>query len=100
MGLDASLEDPVGNQSDVAQPVFTSYARHLEAKDALDQCLAVLCTTAFLALDIDGRTPPPALSPLVDRLGPLKRNGSTADAAGLPLREVLDALLAWTTAPA
>ena len=37
VGLDASLEDPVGNQSDVAQPVFISYARHLEARDALHQ---------------------------------------------------------------
>ena len=98
VGLDASLEDPVGNQSDVAQPVFMSYARHLEARDALYQCLAVLCTVALLALKINGRTPPPAVSPLVERLGMLDQDMPTATAAGYPLRRVLDALIGWTEA--
>ncbi len=98
VGLNASLEDPVGNQSDVAQPVFISYARHLEAGDALHQCLAVLYTVALLALDIDGRTPPPALSSLVEYVGMFNPNMPTAAAAGSPLREVLDALVAWTEA--
>ncbi len=98
VGLDASLEDPVGNQSDVAQPIFMSYARHLDARDALHQCLAVLYTVALLALDLEGRPPPPALSPLVEKLGKSKQDVATASAAGLPLREVLDALIAWTEA--
>ena len=95
VGLDASLEDPVGNQSDVAQPVFISYARHLEARDALHQCLSVLCTVAVLALDIEGRSTPPPLSPLMARLGMLKRGDSASAAAGFPLREVLGAIIAW-----
>ena len=60
-------------------------------------CLAVLYSVA-LALDIDGRTPPPALSPLAEKFGKSKKDLPTASAAASPLREVLDALIAWTEA--
>lgn len=95
-GLDLSLEDPGGNQSDVAQPIFVSYARHLEARTALAQCLAVLATVSFLALRLREQKPPPPLlllwRHLEAALGEISR---TSDAAAAPLRDVLGIVETW-----
>ena len=59
-GLDLSLEDPGGNQSDVVEPAIVAYARHLKSAKALNECLAALYATARAALEIrQGHLPEP-----------------------------------------
>jgi histidine ammonia-lyase len=90
-GLDLSLEDPGGNQSDVAQPAFVAYARHLDAAAALNECLAALLVASRLALDIRGDGVPQPLLAFLDEFGwPRGADEGTAAASGAPLRAVAE----------
>ena len=88
-GLALSLEDPGGNQSDVAQPAFIAYARHLEVAGALNECLAALYTTARLALGIRETPVPPLLQELWETVPwQLKSGEPSSAAAGEPMRKI------------
>jgi histidine ammonia-lyase len=88
-GLALSLEDPGGNQSDIAQPAFIAYARHLEAAAALNECLAALYTAARLALEVRESTVPVPLRQLWETVPwQLKPEEPTSVAAGEVMRRV------------
>ena len=98
--LDLSLEDPGGNQSDIAEPAFVAYARHLDAARSLDECLATLAVTSTIALDLRGTTIPPLLRPLwqtCQAAGDPDR--ATSAAAGVMLRQVHERFAAMATGP-
>lgn len=87
--LDMSLEDPVGNQSDIVSPAFAAYASHIDAAAALDDCLATLATVSALSLKIRDGAVPPALSELWSMLTTiLEPVKSTSAACGEPLRAI------------
>ena len=96
--LDLSLEDPGGNQSDIAEPAFIAYARHLESARCLDECLAVLAVAATIALRLrDGQVPPP-LRPLFDQCQHLADPAApTSAAAGQMLRRLIEEFAARAT---
>jgi histidine ammonia-lyase len=91
--LDLSVQDPAGNQSDIASLSFIAYAKHRILARAVDVCMASLAMTVALALEFHDAAPPLALRPLAGRLGAISRSGERRiDAVGEPLRR-LTALL-------
>jgi histidine ammonia-lyase len=48
--LDIGLQDPAGNQSDIASLAFTAYGKHREVARSVDACFASLALAAMLAL--------------------------------------------------
>jgi histidine ammonia-lyase len=89
-GLSISLEDPGGNQSDIAQPAFVAYERFRICSHALDECLATLAITATVALQIRGAEAPPKIAKLWRMvLAHWDPNTPTASASGEPLRALL-----------
>lgn len=86
--LDVSVQDPVGNQSDIASLAFIAYAKHRAIADSFDVCFASLAMTAALALEFRDVPPPPALRPLAERLKMLCRQAERRpDVTGEPLRQ-------------
>lgn len=49
--LAIGLQDPAGNQSDIASLSFVAYGKHLEVARSFDVCFACLAITAVLAVD-------------------------------------------------
>ncbi len=86
--LDVGLQDPAGNQSDIASVASIAYAKHRAIAGSFDACLASLAMTAALALEFRDVPPPPPLRALAERLKTLC--GSTerrAAVVGEPLRQ-------------
>jgi histidine ammonia-lyase len=87
--LDLSVQDPAGNQSDIASLGFIAYAKHRILARAVDTCMASLAMTVALALEFHDATPPRALRSLAERLGAIGRSGERRiDAVGEPLRRL------------
>jgi histidine ammonia-lyase len=90
--LDASLQDPAGNQSDIAGLGFIAYGKHRTVASSFDACFATLALTAALALDFREAPLPGSLRSLRERVGTIAKSSKRVDAAGEPLRR-LHALL-------
>jgi histidine ammonia-lyase len=87
--LDIGLQDPVGNQSDIASLAFTAYGKHLQVSRAADACFAALAVTAIRALRFRGNAQTVTKCSLNRSIEKIVSSGSRAtDAAGGPLREV------------
>jgi histidine ammonia-lyase len=85
--LDVALQDPAGNQSDIASLTFITYGKHRVIAEALDVCLSSLAMTAVLALEFRD-SPPPALRAVAGRLNDLRGSVERrADVVGEPLRQ-------------
>jgi histidine ammonia-lyase len=86
--LDAGLQDPAGNQSDIASLGFIAYGKHRIVASSFDACFATLALTAALALDFREAPLPGALRSLGSRVGAIAKSGKRVDAAGEPLRQL------------
>lgn len=90
-GIDLGLEDPGGNQSDIAHTAFIAYDRHLDVAAALDECLGVLTMASALALTARGEGAPPKLADLWTLVNDCwDRKGPTRNASGEPLRAIVE----------
>lgn len=88
--LSISQEDPGGNQSDVSEPAFICFSRHLAVAGALNECLAALTIASLLALRAGSVPVPPQLRAFVSDILPEGLQSSASGAAAEPLRAVTD----------
>jgi histidine ammonia-lyase len=86
--LEVGLQDPAGNQSDIASLGFIAYGKHRTVAGSFDACFAALALTAALALDFREAPLPGALRSLGDRVGTIAKSGKRVDAVGGPLRRL------------
>jgi histidine ammonia-lyase len=87
--LDVSLQDPAGNQSDIASLGFIAYGKHRVVARAFDACFASLAVTAALALEFRDAPLPAALRPFGELIKKTVRSvGRRVDAVGEPLRQI------------
>ncbi len=86
--LEIGLQDPAGNQSDIASLASIAYAKHRAIAGSFDTCLASLAMTAALALEFRDVPPPPPLRALAERLKALCRSTERrVDVVGEPWRQ-------------
>jgi histidine ammonia-lyase len=86
--LDAGLQDPAGNQSDIASLGLIAYVKHRTVASTFDACFATLALTAALALEFREAPLPGALRPLGNRVATIAKSGKRAHTAGEPLRRL------------
>jgi histidine ammonia-lyase len=86
--LDVGVQDPAGNQSDVASLGFIAYGKHRALARSFDACFASLAIAIALALEFREAPLPRALQAFGGRLGEIAKTAARrSDASGEPLRE-------------
>ena len=87
--LDIGLQDPVGNQSDIASLNFIAYGKHREIARAFDACLGSLAMTATLALEFRDGAKSIMKRPLSQCIYDIMHSaGRSVEVVGEPLRQV------------
>ncbi len=86
--LDVGLQDPAGNQSDIASLGFIAYGKHRTVANSFDACFAMLAMTAALALEFREAPLPGALRSLGDRVAMIAQSRRRVAAVGEPLRRL------------
>jgi histidine ammonia-lyase len=87
--LDIGLQDPAGNQSDIASLAFTAYGKHREIARSVDACFASLAVAAMLALQFRDSAKASMKVPLYRNIDEMVRSAARgAEVVGGPLREV------------
>jgi histidine ammonia-lyase len=93
--LAIGLQDPAGNQSDIASLAFTAYGKHCEVARSVDACFASLAVTATLALQFrrNAKAGMKGPLPLYRKIDATVRSAArAAEVVGEPLREVTQLL--------
>lgn len=86
--LAIGLQDPAGNQSDIASLSFVAYGKHLEVVRSFDVCLACLAVTAMLAVEFRDNVHPLLKRWLLSQVNDLVRSvDKRVDVVGEPLRQ-------------
>jgi histidine ammonia-lyase len=87
--LDIGLQDPAGNQSDIASLGFIAYGKHRAIALSFDACFASLAITTALALEFRDSALPSALRPLAELITKAARSvARRVDVVGEPLRQI------------
>jgi histidine ammonia-lyase len=91
--LDLSVEDPGGNQSDIAATNFIAFEKNMIVSRSLDTCLATLSLCAFHAIELRPTSLSENLQPMLDSIrGVSAEHDGAGNAACEPFRDVLTLL--------
>ena len=91
--LDVSLQDPVGNQSDISSLSFMAYEKHRELARAFDTCFAGLAIAATVALQIrSGESIPREASFLQEIRDSVHSIARIIDVVGEPVRRATESI--------
>jgi histidine ammonia-lyase len=86
--LDIGLQDPAGNQSDIASLAFIAYGKHREIARSFDACFAALAISATLALEFRNGTKAIAKRPFGQHICSITRSAArSVEVVGEPLRQ-------------
>jgi len=89
--LDLGLQDPAGNQSDIASMGFLAYDNHRDVARAFDVCFASLAITATLAIHYQSRLTIDARTNFQGRLYEIVRSGgNSGGVVGEPWRQATE----------